>query len=198
MAAIDTDLVVKVLQPIWEKKPETASRVRGRIEAVLDWATAKKLRQGDNPARWQGNLEHLLSERSRAISHLAALPYAEIGAFLSELRRRDGIAARALEFTILTAARSGEALGARWDEIDMRARLWTVPAVRMKRSREHRVPLSTAAMAVLERMARVRESEIVFPGNQRAVLSNHSMLVILKRVGRENLTVHGFRSSFCD
>ena len=198
VAAIDTDLVVKVLQPIWEKKPETASRVRGRIEAVLDWATAKKLRQGDNPARWQGNLEHLLSERPRAISHLAALPYAEIGAFLAELRRRDGVAARALEFTILTAARSGEALGARWDEIDMRARLWTVPAARMKRDREHRVPLSTTAMAVLERMAKIRESEIVFPGNQRAVLSNHSMLVILKRMGRESLTVHGFRSSFRD
>jgi integrase len=198
VSAIDVDLVVKALQPIWEKKPETASRVRGRIEAVLAWATTRKLRQGDNPARWQGNLEHLLSERSRAVTHHTALPYAEIGAFLAELRRREGNAARALEFTILTAARSGEALGARWDEIDLRARLWTVPAARMKAEREHRVPLSTAALAVLERMERVRESDFVFPGTQRAVLSDMSMLAVLKRMGRDDLTVHGFRSSFRD
>jgi integrase len=199
VAAIDVDFVIKVLQPIWEKKPETASRVRGRIEAVLDWATAKKLRQGDNPARWKGNLEHLLSQRSRVVEHLAALPYAEIGTFLAELRQRDGVAARALEFTILTAARSGEVFGARWDEIDLRARLWTVPAARMKKAdREHRVPLSTAAMAVLERMARVRESEIVFPGTTRAVLSDMSMIAVLKRMGRDDLTVHGFRSTFRD
>ena len=135
VAAIDVDLVVKTLEPIWEKKPETASRVRGRIEAVLDWATAKKLRQGDNPARWKGNLEHLLSQRSRAVEHYTALPYAEIGAFLAELRQNDGVASRALEFAILTAARSGEVLRARWDEIDLRTRLWIVPPARMKAGR---------------------------------------------------------------
>jgi integrase len=198
VSAVDTDLVVKVLQPIWEKRPETASRVRGRIEAVLDWATAKKLRHGDNPARWQGNLEHLLSARARTVAHHAALPYAEIGAFMAELRQRDGVAARALELTILTAARSGEVVGARWDEMDMRARLWTVPGERMKAGREHRIPLSGAAVALLERMAQVREGEFVFPGTQRAVLSDMSMLAVLKRMGREELTVHGFRSSFRD
>ena len=202
VAALDTDLVLKVLQPMWEKTPETASRVRGRIEAVLDWARAKKLRQGDNPARWQGNLEHLLSERPPKIAHHAALPYAEVGAFMAELRRREGVAARALEFTILTAARTGEALDARWDEIDLRARLWTVPADRMKSGRtsgrEHRVPLSTLAMAVLERMAKVRESEFVFPANKRATLSHDSMRAVLRRMGREDLTVHGFRSAFRD
>jgi integrase len=197
VAAIDVDLVVKVLQPIWEKKPETASRVRGRIEAVLDWATAKKLRQGDNPARWKGNLEHLLSQRSRAVEHYTALPYAEIGAFLAELRQNDGVASRALEFAILTATRSGEVLRARWDEIDLSSRLWTVPAGRMKAGKEHRIPLSAPAVAVLERMARVRESEFVFPGTRRAVLSEMAMLAILKRMGRA-VTVHGFRSTFRD
>jgi integrase len=196
VAAIDVDLVVKALQPIWEKKPETASRVRGRIEAVLGWATARKLRQGDNPARWKGNLEHLLSHRFRVVEHLAALPYAEIGAFMAELRKRDGIAARALEFTILTATRSGEVLGARWDEINLQAHLWTVPPGRMKAGDEHCVPLSGAAMAVLERMVRVRESEFVFPGTQRVVLSDMSMIAVLKRMGRDDLTVHGFRSTF--
>lgn len=197
VAAIDVDLVVKTLEPIWEKKPETASRVRGRIEAVLDWATAKKLRQGDNPARWKGNLEHLLSQRSRAVEHYTALPYAEIGAFLAELRQNDGVASRALEFAILTAARSGEVLRARWDEIDLRTLLWIVPPARMKAGREHRVPLSAPAVAVLERMARVRESEFVFPGTRRAVLSEMAMLAILKRMERD-VTVHGFRSTFRD
>ena len=199
VAAIDTDLVVKVLQPIWEKKPETASRVRGRIEAVLDWATAKKLRQGDNPARWQGNLEHLLSERSRAVEHLAALPYAEIGAFLAELRRRDGVAARALEFTILTAARSGEVLGARWDEIDMRARLWTVPAAPHEgaaastASRYRRPPWP--CWSAWRGCARARSCS---PAISAPSCPITSMLAILKRMGRDDLTVHGFRSSFRD
>jgi integrase len=198
VSAIDVDLVVKALQPIWEKKPETASRVRGRIEAVLAWATTRKLRQGDNPARWQGNLEHLLSERSRAVEHHTALPYAEIGTFMAELHKRDGVAPRALELTILTAARSGEVLGARWDEIDLRTRLWTVPAARMKAGREHRIPLSVSAVAVLERQTKVRESEFVFPGTARHVLSDMSMLAVLKRMKRADLTVHGFRSTFRD
>jgi integrase len=204
VAAIDTDIVVKVLAPIWQAKPETASRVRGRIEAVLDWAAAKKLRQGDNPARWRGNLEHLLSARSRAVEHHEALPYVEVGAFMAQLRKRDGIAARALEFTILTAARSEEVIGAPWDEIDLQARLWTVPASRMKTGRrlkagrDHRVPLSAPAAAILERMARMRENDFVFPGTGREVLSGHAMLVTLKRMGQPALTVHGFRSTFRD
>jgi integrase len=198
VSAIDVDLVVKVLRPIWHAKRETASRIRGRIEAILDWATVKKLRQGDNPARWQGNLEHLLSKRSREPKHHAALPYADIGAFMDKLRKRDGVAARALEFVVLTAGRSGEVLGARWDEIDLQARLWTVPASRMKAGKEHRIPLSGAASAVLERMAKVRESEFVFPSTQRAILSDRAMRALLERMGRSDLTVHGFRSTFRD
>jgi integrase len=204
VAAIDVDLVVKALQPIWETRHVTASRVRGRIEAVLDWAKTRKLRDGENPARWQGNLEHLLSANTRAVEHHEALRVPEIGAFMAELRRRDGVAARALEFTILTAARTGEALGARWDEIDLRDRLWTVPPERlksgrrMKRDKPHLVPLSTAAMAILERMAKIRENEFVFPGARRAVMSDHAMLELLKRMGHEDLTVHGLRSTFRD
>jgi integrase len=132
--AIDTDLVVKAVEPIWIKKPETASRVRGRIEAVLDWATAKKFRRGENPARWKGHLDHLLAARSKvaAVEHHAALPYAELPGFMTELQQQEGVAARALEFAILTAARTGEVIGACWREIDFEARLWTVPAQRMK------------------------------------------------------------------
>jgi integrase len=200
VAAIDTGLVMKVLDPLWKTKPETASRVRGRVESILDWAATRGFRTGENPARWKGHLDKLLPRRSkvRAVEHHAALAYGEIGAFMAELRQRHGVAARALELTILTAARSGEILGARWEEIDLQARVWTVPAGRMKSGREHRVPLSTAAVAVLNRLARVRESDQVFPGDQRAVLSNMAMLALLRRMGRGDLTVHGFRSSFRD
>lgn len=183
---------MKALEPIWQAKPETASRVRGRVEVVLDWATTRGYRQGENPARWRGHLENQLPKKSkvRRVEHHAALPYAEIGAFMAELRGRDGVAARALEFVILTKARTGEVLGARWAEIDLAGRLWTVPAARMKAGREHRVPLSEAAMALLARVE--REGERVFP------ISNMAMSMLLRRMGRGELTVHGFRSTFRD
>lgn len=191
---------MKALEPIWTTKPETASRVRGRIEAVLDWAAARSFRDGENPARWKGRLDKLLPARSkvRVVEHHAALPFQDAGAFMHDLRARPGIAARALEFLILTAARTGEVIGAQWPEIDLRARVWTVPAGRMKGGREHRVPLSVAVTAILERMARVRESDFVFPGDQRAMLSNMALLMLLRCMGRRDLTAHGFRSTFRD
>jgi integrase len=154
--AIDVGLVLKVLEPIWAEKTETASRVRGRIESVLDWAKARGYRQGENPARWRGHLENLLPARSKVqrVEHHAALPYAEMPAFAAELRQLAGIAARALEFTILTAARRGEVIGATWFEIDLKDRLWVIPADRMKSGREHRVPLSEAAITTLTQMER--------------------------------------------
>ena len=139
---------MKAVEPIWTTKPETAGRVRGRIESILDWATTRGYRTGENPARWRGHLENLLPARSkvRKVEHHAALPYPEVGGFMVELRRQEGIAACALEFAILTAGRTGEVIGARWQEIDEEARLWTVPAERMKMGREHRVPLSDAQL----------------------------------------------------
>ncbi|MGH7098820.1 MAG: tyrosine-type recombinase/integrase [Stellaceae bacterium] len=209
VAAIDTGLVVQVLDPIWQTKPETASRVRGRIEAVLDAAAVRGWRQGPNPAQWKGNLAHLLPARGkvRKVEHHAALPYNEIAAFVATLRRQKGMGAPALEFAILTAARTGEALGARWGEFDLEARLWMVPAARMKAGREHRVPLSDAAMAVLNAvrpLALTRDGKPdpeapVFPGTRRALpMSNMVMLMLLRRMGRGDLTAHGFRSTFSD
>jgi integrase len=199
--AVDVSLVMKVLDPIWSTKPETASRVRGRIESVLDWATARGYRQGENPARWKGHLENLLPKKSkvRRVEHHAALPHVELAEFMVELRQQEGVAARALEFAILTAARTGEVLGARWSEIDFKARLWTVPADRMKTGKKHRVPLSDAAVAVLEGMEAIREGDFVFPGGRaRRPLSNRSMWTTLRRMQRGDLTAHGFRSSFSD
>jgi integrase len=196
---INVALVMKALEPIWSTKPDTASRVRGRIECILDWAVARGFRAGENPARWRGHLDKLLPARSkvRKVKHHAALPYAEIAAFITDLREREGIAARALEFTILTAARTGEALGARWDEIDLKADMWTVPPDRTKGAREHRVPLSAAARAVIEQMQKIRENDYVFPGDRRATLSNMAMDMLLRRMNRD-VTVHGFRSTFRD
>jgi integrase len=199
--AVDVGLVMKAIEPIWSTKPETAGRVRGRVEAVLDWATARGYRQGENPARWKGHLENLLPKKSkvRRVEHHAALPYAELAEFMVELRQHDGIAARALEFAILTAARTGEVLGARWAEIDFKARLWTIPGSRMKAGKEHRVPLSDAAMAVLEGMEATREGDFVFPGGRAGrPLSNMAFLMLLRRIGRGDLTAHGFRSTFSD
>jgi integrase len=190
---------MKALEPIWNEKPETASRVRGRIESVLDWAKARGHRQGENPARWRGHLDNLLPTRRkvRKVEHHTALPYAELPAFMADLRKQEGTGARALEFTILTAARTGEALGATWAEIDFEGRLWTIPGERMKAGREHRVPLSDAARAVLEEMNAIRSSEHVFPGAKIGrPLSD--MTMVLHRMGRSNLTVHGFRSAFSD
>jgi integrase len=194
VTAIDTALVLRVLEPIWTKKPETASRLRGRIERILDWARVRGVRQGENAARWKGHLDHLLPATTKIAKagHHAALDYRKIGSFMVEVGQREGRAARALEFTILTAARTGEVIGARRDEFDINARLWTVPASRMKSGREHRVPLSDAAMCVLERMPRFLDDDRVFP------ISNMGMPMFLRRMGKSDLTVHGFRSTFRD
>jgi integrase len=196
--AVDVGLVMKALEPIWTAKPETASRVRGRIESILDWATARGYRQGENPARWRGHLENLLPKKSRVrrVEHYAALPYDEITSFMACLRQEDGVAARALEFAILTAARTGEVRGARWSEIDFKDREWRVPRERTKAQREHRVPLSAQALAILEEMAAIRTSEFVFSG-QRGAIGATAMIDVLRRL-RPGLTVHGFRSSFSD
>jgi integrase len=200
VGSIDVGLVIKAIEPIWPTKPETASRVRGRIEAVLDWAAALSFRDADNPARWKGRLENLFPRRSkvRAVQHHAALPYVEISDFMRVLRERDSVAARALEFAVLTAARTSEVQGAKWSEIDLKTKTWTVPGNRMKGGREHRVPLSDPAVAVLQRMLTVRQNVYAFPGDQRATLSNESLLMLLRRMGRDDLTVHGFRSTFRD
>jgi integrase len=200
--SVDVGLVLKAIESIWSTKPETASRVRGRIESILDWATARGYRQGPNPATWRGHLDKLLPKKSkvRAVEHHAALPYVEIGAFMHKLRAIDGsIAARALEFVVLTAARTGEAIGARWQEIDIEGRLWVVPGKRMKSGRPHKVPLSDAAVAILEQMASIREGEFVFPGGRAGrPLSYMSLLMLLRRSDHGNLTTHGFRSTFKD
>ncbi len=202
---IDVGLVLKVLEPIWHDKTETARRVRSRIECVLDWATARKYRQGDNPARWRGHLENLLAKPTKIakVQHHAALPYAEIGGFMAALKGMEGITPLALQFTILTAARTSEALGAMWGEFDLGNAVWTVPANRIKAGREHRVPLSGAALKILQGMAKLRESDdgtaFVFPSRKRGVsLSNMALLAVLKRMQRTDLTAHGFRSTFRD
>jgi integrase len=199
VAAIDTSLMMKVLGPIWHDKTETAKRLRGRIEVILDWATVSRLREGENPARWRGHLDQLLPKPTRIapVKNFAALPWKEIPEFMRALRAREGTAARALEFAILTAARSGEVRGAAWSEIDLAEKLWTVPAVRMKAGVEHRVPLSDAAIAVLK--ATTRHSDLVFEGRKAGVaLSDMSLTAVLRRMGRGDITVHGFRSAFRD
>jgi integrase len=199
--AIDTTLVMKVLEPVWTAKPETASRLRGRLERVLDWAKARGYREGENPARWRGHLDKLLPAltKVRKVEHHAALPYRELPGFLAKLRQQEGVAARALEFSILTAARTGEILGATWDELDLAARLWTVPGARMKAGKEHRIPLSDAALDVLAALPRENGKPFVFVGARPGkALSRTAMLTQLERMGRSDLTVHGFRSSFRD
>jgi integrase len=197
--SVDVGLVMRVLEPIWSTKPETASRLRGRIERVLDWAKARGFRDGENPARWRGHLDHLLPARSKVqkVQHHAALPFSDVGLFMTALQERDGVAARALEFVVLTAARTGESLGATWNEIDFSTRTWTIPANRMKSHREHRVPLSGDAIRLLETMQATRSSEFVFPGQRQGKpLSNMALLMMLRRMGRGDVTTHGFRSSF--
>ncbi|BAM86557.1 putative phage integrase [Bradyrhizobium oligotrophicum S58] len=197
--SIDTALVMKIIEPLWSKKPETASRLRGRIEAVLDWATVRGFRRGENPARWRGHLDKLLPARAkvRKVKHHAALPYDELPALMAALRAQEGVAARALEFLILTAARTGEVIGARQDEI--RDKVWTVPAGRMKASKEHRVPLSAAALAVIDALRKEPGGAYTFPGAKHdKPLSNMAMLALLDRMGRSDLTAHGFRSTFRD
>jgi integrase len=209
VAAIDTGLVIQVLDPIWTEKPETAGRVRGRIEAVLDAATVRGFRRGPNPAQWKGNLAHILPARARVrkAAHHAALRFDEMPAFLTNLQARSGMAARALEFAIYTAARTGEVLGATWSEVDLDAKVWTIPAERMKAGREHRVPLAGPALMLLEKLrslALMRNgapdpAAPIFPGPRRALpMSNMTMLMLLRRMKRDDLTAHGFRSTFSD
>ncbi|MFC5460726.1 tyrosine-type recombinase/integrase [Massilia niabensis] len=199
VADVDTDLVVKVLSPIWGARTETATRVRGRIESILDWATVSKFRQGDNPARWRGHLENLLANPNKIapVKNHPALPWREVPAFMTLLAQCQGTAARAAEFTILTAARSGEVRGASWKEVDMKAKVWTIPAGRMKARKEHRVPLSTAAMTLLATIP--HRDGLIFPGRSESVaLSDMSLTAVLRRMGRSDITIHGFRSSFRD
>ena len=198
---IDVGLVLKALEPIWTTKTETASRVRGRIEIVLDWATARDYRTGSNPARWKGRLDKLLPPRAkvRKVAHHPALPYEEMSAFMKSLRAQDAISARGLEFIILTAARTGEVLGAKWSEINFEKKVWTIPDGRMKMEAEHRVPLAPDALAILETMKEIASSDYVFPGrDNKRPLSNMAFLQLIKRMGHGDLTVHGFRSTFRD
>jgi len=209
VSAIDTGLVMQALTPIWSTKTETAKRVRGRIEAVLDAATVRGYREGPNPAVWRGHLDKLLPApgKLRTVAHHPALPFDAVPEFMIDLRRREGISARALEFVILTATRTGEALGATWAEIDIAGRVWTIPAARMKAFREHRVPLSAQAFAVIAQvreLAPMRDGEPakdapLFPGLRPALpLSRMVLLKLLWRMGRHDATVHGFRSAFSD
>lgn len=195
---VDTDHILKLLRPIWEDKPETASRVRGRIEKVLDGARAEGLRTGENPARWRGHLESVLkSPKKLKRGHHKALPFKDAAEFMVELRKRDSLSARALEFTILTAARTSETLGATWAEIDLEKKVWTIPEERMKAKRAHRVPLTSDAIIA---MGEAREPSVfVFPGiKPDKPLSNQSMEMQLRRMKRKDITVHGFRSTFRD
>lgn len=197
---IDTASVLEVLKPIWQEKPETASRVRQRIEAVLDAARARGFRSGENPARWRGHLDHLLPRRAAlARGHHAAMPYPDVPAFMAQLRGAKVVAAMALEFAILTAARSGEVYGARWSEIDVYSKVWAIPGSRMKAGRQHRVPLSDAAVEILESLMAHKLSDFVFPSPRgNGPLSHVAMAKVLRRLGVVTATVHGFRSSFRD
>ncbi|MDO6729586.1 integrase arm-type DNA-binding domain-containing protein [Marinovum sp. 2_MG-2023] len=200
VAKVKTADVIGALSPIWSKKPETANRVRQRIEAVIDYATALGIRAGDNPARWRGHLDHLLPKptKVRAVKHHPALPHSEIAAFMCELSERSGVASRALAFTILTAARSGETRGMTWGEVDPENSIWTIPGSRMKAGKEHRVPLSGNAMALLG--TRKDDAALVFGSEAKPgkPISDMSMTAVLRRMGRDGITVHGFRSTFRD
>lgn len=197
---IDTEAVLKVLHPIWQKIPETASRVRGRIESILDAAKAKGHRSGENPAQWRGHLKTLLPARQRLTrGHHAALPYDGLPTFTANLRATQSMPALALELCILTATRSGEVLNAKWKELDLEKAIWTIPAVRMKAGYEHRIPLTDRAIAILKSLHKLPHNDHVFPGNARGKpLSSKVMRMLLKRMGRDEITVHGFRSTFRD
>ena len=197
---ITTNDVLSVLKPLWNDKPETASRLRGRIERVLDAAKAQGLRSGENPARWRGHLDQLLPKRLRLTrGHHPAMNYSDLPAFMNDLRKRQVTAASALEFTILTAARSREVLGARWEEFDLDRATWTVPATRMKAGREHRVPLSQRVLEIVKAMYGARNSDFVFAGQKTGKpLSVTALLVLVRRMKIDGATVHGFRSTFRD
>lgn len=191
--------VLDVLRVLWNEKTETATRVRGRIEKILDWATVAKLRSGDNPARWRGHLEVMLPAPAKIAEavHFKALPYPEVGAFMQRLRKENGQGAKCLEFTILTVARSGQARGAMWSEFNLKEALWTVPKERMKAKRDHRVPLSKDALALLKALPRTNDVELVFPGPGGEMLSDATVGAVLKRM-KVDAVPHGFRSTFKD
>ncbi|MCC4115344.1 integrase arm-type DNA-binding domain-containing protein [Aromatoleum toluclasticum] len=191
--------IIKILEPIWTTKTETATRLRGRIESVLDWATVRGYRHGENPARWKGHLDKILAKPSKVakVEHHAALPVDEVGTFMQALRNRSGMAARALEVLILTAARSGEIRGMRWDEIDLQNAVWTIPGARMKMAREHRVPLTERVLEILRTLPRVDDSPLVFPAPRGGQLSDMTLTAVLRRMNVEAVP-HGFRSTFRD
>jgi integrase len=205
--------VLRILEPIWHEKTETASRLRGRIERVLHWAIARGYRTAPNPARWRGHLDTMLAAPGRLVrdQHQPALPVSELGAFMAELRRREGMAARALEFAILCAARSGEVRGALWSEIDLRSKVWTVPAARIKARKEHRVPLSERAVEVLRSLPRGDGTDLVFPAPRGGTLSDMTLTAVIRRMNEQSdeprwidpksdkqAVPHGFRSTFRD
>jgi integrase len=197
VSTIDTGLVLKVLEPLWAKTPESARRIRGRIEAVLDWAKVRGYREGENPARWRGHLDKTLAKRPKVRAHHDAVPYGEMPAFAAEVTAKEGASARALEFTILTAARTGEVIGAKWSEFDLSSRLWTIPAARMKAGRDHRVPLSDRVIEIIAQQP--KNGEFIFAGRKRdKPLSNMAMLELLRDMRGQGATVHGFRSTFRD
>ena len=195
-----TEDILRVLKPIWQSKTETASRLRGRMENVIDYATTQGWRTGDNPARWAGHLKNVLpSPRKRKRGHHSAMPYKSVPVFIERLRQADGLSARALEFTILCATRTSETLNATWSEIDLENEIWTVPAERMKANKEHRIPLTSACVELLEALPRFEGSDYLFPGQApRKPISNMSMTMQMRRMGVGEFTVHGFRSSFRD
>lgn len=201
VAMVELHHITRILKPIWAEKNETAKRVRGRIEAVLDAAKVNGLREGENPARWKGHLDKILPMPSKVkkVKHHAALPYEQIDTFMQDLRERDSIAASGLEFLILTAARTGEVLKATFDEIDFEKKMWVIPENRMKAGKEHRVPLSNKAMKIIKAMKDMQQSDFIFAGFRgNCGLSNMAFLQLLKRMGYKEITTHGFRSSFRD
>lgn len=196
---VDVAHIMRVLDPIWATKAETASRVRGRIESILDWATVRGYREGDNPARWKGQLDHLLSKISKVkrVTHHKALGYTQMAELMVSLRQVAGNGSKALEFAILTACRSGEVRFATWEEVNLKDNVWIIPAERMKAGKEHRIPLSDAALAVLDQMD--QSTNLIFPGmTEGKALSDMSLSAALRRMGRDDITVHGFRSTFRD
>src|SRR5262245_11867602 len=197
---VDTEAVLKVLQPIWHRRPDTAKRLRRRIERVLDAAAVRGFRTGDNPARWRGHLQNLLAKpKVLTRGHHAALPYDQLPQFLAQLRVRQSMAARTLEFAILTACRSGEVRNARWDEVDLAKAVWVIPGSRMKAGKAHRVPLSDRAIAILTALKDTRTSDFIFPGTGSGKpLSGMAMAMQLRRMNAYDITVHGFRSTFRD
>ncbi len=215
VAHIDTQHVVSILEPLWSAKTETASRLRGRIESVLDWAKVRGYRKGENPARWKGHLDHILPAKNKVqkAKHHAALDYRNIGEFMAALKAVDGMGARALDFAILTATRSGEVRGATWAEIDQKAGVWIIPAERMKAEREHRVPLSPTALAMLESLPRMVGTTLIFPSANNDQLSDMTLTAVIRRMHEAStkagnagwcdnagkvITAHGFRSTFRD